>query len=168
VSTVAQVGSISTSCMVKMMTAPTGLPYTVAAIGEREGQPLVAVETSHVTGQNIAFELAEKSAGVKYPAFYVYCEKVTNTLREKFRTFSGKARMAVEVRVSQDRLEDIQRRLELYVESVTEVLDAHRGDWGQGMFYAGGYEVSFGPTKHGGKNFVQAATISFDVDVSIS
>jgi hypothetical protein len=47
------------------------------------------------------------------------------------------------------------------------VLDAHRGDWGGGMFFAGGYEVSFGTTKHGGKNFIQAAKVTFDVDVSI-
>ncbi len=47
------------------------------------------------------------------------------------------------------------RLLELHVEAVTNVLDSQRGDWGGGMFFAGGYEVTFGGTKHGGKNFIQ-------------
>ena len=77
-------------------------------------------------------------------------------------------KLSVDVRVSQDRLEDIERQLELYVEAVTDVLDANRGDWGQGMFYTGGYEVSFGGTRHGGRNFVQSAKVTFEVDVSLA
>ncbi len=73
----------------------------------------------------------------------------------------------MEARVTHDRLEELSRRLELYVEAVTEVLDSHRGDWGGGVFYAGGYEVTFGASKHGGKNFLQTAKVTFDVDVSI-
>ena len=42
--------------------------------------------------------------------------------------------------------------------------DSH---WGGGMFFSGGYEVAFSGTKHGGKNFIQAAKVTFDVDVSI-
>ena len=74
--------------------------------------------------------------------------------------------MVVEVRVSQDRLEELQRNLEAYVEAVGEVLDRNRGGWGEGLFYAGGYEATFGPVKHGGKNFLQVAKVAFEVDVS--
>ena len=45
--------------------------------------------------------------------------------------------MAIEVRVSQDRLEGIEEQLQMYVDAVTQVLDQNRGDWGEGMFYAG-------------------------------
>jgi hypothetical protein len=71
------------------------------------------------------------------------------------------------VRVSHDRLESLDQLLELHVEAVTDVLDSHRGDWGGGIFYAGGYEVTFAGAKHGGKNFVQSAKVVFDVNVSI-
>ena len=53
-------------------------------------------------------------------------------LTEKFRTFSGKVRTVAEVRVSQDRIEGIEEQLRLYVDAVTQVLDANRGSWGQG------------------------------------
>jgi hypothetical protein len=52
------------------------------------------------------------------------------------------------------------------VDAVTQVLDANRGSWGEGAFYAGGYEVSFDPIRHGGKNFIQSAKVSFEVDLS--
>lgn len=164
----ARVAGASTDSVVRMLREPTGLPFSVAAVSDRENVTLSPIEPERVIPQNVAFELAERTAGANYPAVYVYCEKITNQLREKFRTFSGKVRLVVEVRVSRDRLEEIGRHLELYVEAVTDVLDAHRGDWGQGMFYTGGYEVSFAATKHGGKNFIQAAKVTFDVDVSMN
>jgi hypothetical protein len=164
---VAQVAHASTGRLAALLGGPTGLSYSLAAVSRRENIAIGEITPNHVRPQNVAPDLAEKTAGVQYPAFYVYCEKLTNELREKFRTFSGKAKLAVDVRVTHDRLEDLARLLELHVEAVTDVLDAHRGDWGGGMFHAGGYEVIFGGTKHGGKNFIQAAKVTFDVDVSI-
>jgi hypothetical protein len=46
------------------------------------------------------------------------------------------------------------------------VLDSSRGTWGQGMYFTGGYEVNFDAVQHGGSNFVQAAKVSFEVDLS--
>jgi len=56
--------------------------------------------------------------------------------------------------------------LRLYVDAVTQVLDANRGTWGQGAFYTGGYEVSFEPVQLGGQYFLQIARVSFEVDFS--
>ena len=126
-------------------------------------QPIGA---SHVLGRNVSPEIAEKSTGAVYPTFHVYCDKVNNALREKFRTFSGTARMTVEVRASQDRLEMLEQRLGVYVDAVTAVLDGKRGDWGLGMFYTGGYDIAIAPVRHGGRNFLQVAKVSFDVQVS--
>lgn len=163
----AAVGNVATNRVVEMLTAPTGLPFTVAALAEYENVALAQIAAENVVAQNVSFELAERSIGVKYPVFYVYCEGVTNLLKEKFRTFSGKAYMAVEVRVSFDRLESLGRELELYTTGVTDVLDSHRGQWAAGMFYTGGYKVEFGPVKRGGKNFLQTARILFEVEVSL-
>lgn len=163
----AQVTNAATSRLAAMLLAPTGLAASLAAIEARENVRLTGIRPQQVLAQSIAPELAEKTAGVQYPAFYVHCEKLTNRLREKFRTFSGEARLAVEVRVSHDRLETLSQMLELHVEAVTDVLDAHRGDWGGGIFYGGGYEVAYAAARHGGKNFVQTAKVTFDVNVSI-
>ena len=132
-------------------------------------QALVTTEfpPQQIVTQNTAPELAEKTAGAKYPAVYVYCGKVSNLLREKFRTFSGEAQMVVEVRISQDRLEGLEAQTQLFAETVTDALDVQRGDWGDGMFFGGGYEIVYGPVKHGGRNFLQIAKVTFTVEVSI-
>jgi hypothetical protein len=162
----AALGSAATKKVREMLTAATGLPFAVAAIAERDRVDLPQLDASQVVAQNVAHLTAERSAGVTYPAVYTYCEGLANLQKEKFRTFSGKAQMVVEVRVTHDRLERVSKNLEYYAGAVTEVLDANRGDWGGGMFYTGGYKVEFGPIKQGGKNFLQAAKILFEVEVS--
>ncbi|MBY0506330.1 MAG: hypothetical protein K2X03_20595 [Bryobacteraceae bacterium] len=148
------------------MAAETGLLYTVGAIAQREKVELAPISGAHIVSQHVAAELIEKSAGAQYPRVHLYCEKITNHLKEKFRTFSGTVRLVAEVRASFDRAEALEPSLMLYVDAVTDVLDSHRGDWGDGFFFTGGYEVSFSPMKHGGKNFIQSAKIVFEVNAS--
>jgi len=119
-----------------------------------------------VRTQNVSLELTEKSGSVQYPAVHVYCEKVVNDQKEKFRSFSGRVQMTIEVRYTQDRLDGLQDALEIYADAATQALNASRGDWGDGMSYNGAYEVSFGPAKHGGKNFVQVAKVTFEIQAS--
>ena len=151
----------------EMLTGGTGLASTVAAVALREQVSLAPIEAGQIGMHPVAAELAERTAGVTYPAVYVFCESLQNTLREKFRTFSGKAAMVAEVRVTHDRLDRVTRELELYTAAVTEILDSHRGDWGSGMFYTGGYKIEYGTVKRGGRNFAQAARITFEVNVSL-
>ena len=115
----------------------------------------------------MAADVAEKTSGVRYPVVYVYCEKVVNDLREKFRTFSGTAELSVDIRVSHEHMDDLQGLLQAYVEAVTDVLDKRRGQWAKGVFYSGGYEIHFGPIKRGGRNFIQSAKVDLTVNVSV-
>ena len=63
-------------------------------------------------------------------------------------------------------MEGIGIQLQLYVDAVTQVLDSNRGSWGEGAFFTGGYEVTFEPVQHGGKNFLQVAKVMVEVDLS--
>ena len=76
-------------------------------------------------------DVSEQSTVNKYPLVYVYCNKVVNELREKFRTFSGDAQMVVEARVSQDRLDQIETNLQAYVDAITQVLGQQPGRLGR-------------------------------------
>ena len=162
----AQTATVVTGEVAKRLQSEAGLPFAVSAISERDNISLGELGADQVVSRNVAPDIAEKSFNIRYPAFYVYCERIVNDLAEKFRTFSGAAAMCVEVRVSHDRMDDIERRLQSYVEAVTDVLDANRGTWPNGMYYGGKYEVAFGALKHGGKNFLQAAKVRFDVNIS--
>jgi hypothetical protein len=145
----------------------TAINSAVATLALDSGIALAPIPSKQIITQNMSIEIFEKSSVVKYPVIQIYSDRVRNLLTEKFRKFSGKVRTVAEVRVSQDRIEGLEDQLRLYVDAVAQVLDSNRGDWGQGAFYAGGYEVAFDPVKQGGKNFLQVAKVTFEVDMSV-
>ena len=164
----AKIGSAVTAKVVGRLTGPTGVTSGLAALTLADPSAPGPLQDAQVRPQNVAADLAERGDLVQYPSINVYCEKVANQLEEKFRTFSGRVQMAIELRHSQDRLDGLQDGLELYCDAVLQVLHASRGDWGDGMFYCGAYQVTFGAVKHGGKNYIQGAKITFEIGVSKS
>ncbi len=162
------IGAMCASKVITLLTGASGVNAGLAAITLNSGTAPAALSAAQVKSQNVAADLAERTVGVQYPAVNVYCEKVINKMGEKFRSFSGVAQMAVEIRHSQDRLDGLQDNLELYADAVGQALEAARGDWGDGMYYAGGYEISYAAAKQGGKNFLQPAKINFQIGVSRS
>lgn len=160
------VASAASASIISLLTAPAGADFALNAIAHGLGSQRALALTSVLEG-NTSPDLFEKSIPVKYPTVNVYCDKVSNTLREKFRVFSGTALVVMEVRHSQDQVQQIQAALETYVTAACQILDGSRGDLGNGLFYAGGYEVSFGPVKRGGLNVIQTAKMTLELDVSV-
>jgi len=160
------IAGTSTQKVLGVLIAGNGLRAAVEALTVQQGLTLPAIAPHQIIPQNVAPEVSDQSTVNKYPLVYVYCTKVVNELREKFRTFSGDAQMVVEARVSQDRLDQIETNLQAYTDAITQVLDNSRGDWGDGVFFAGEYEVTFGGVKHGGRNFMQIAKVAFTLDIS--
>ncbi len=156
------IGSAATRKVMERLAGPAEAGSTVGALTE------AGFAGAAMRAQNAAAELVERAGPVKYPLVTVYCEKVVNDLREKFRSFSGAAQIAIEVRHSNDRLEGMEDALEQQTDAVTKALAASRGDWGDGMYYAGGYEVSFGRVSRGGRNYTQVAKVTFEIGVSRS
>ncbi len=159
--------SVAAQKMVGFLTdINTGVNPAVGQLANDTSVSLAPIPATRVVNQNVPVAVAEKAAGPNYPVMYVYTDRVRNLLTEKFRNFSGKVRTVTEVRVSQDRIEGLENQLRLYVDAVTQVLDANRGSWGQGAFYTGGYEVNFEPVQQGGLGVLQIAKVSFEVDFS--
>lgn len=161
-----QIAGSTTQKALSYLAASDGVPAAVEALVQQQGMNLPAIGPAQIIAQNVPSDVAEQSQMTNYPLVYVYCNKVNNLLREKFRTFSGEAQMVVEARISQDRLDQIETNLQAYTDAITQVLDNSRGDWGNGVFFDGEYEVVFNGVKHGGRNFIQTAKISFTLEVS--
>src|SRR5215831_15454558 len=158
-------GTLTASVISRLRAPSDGINPRLAAI-EKADRSLNVAGIRSIVAHNIAVELSEKSGVAHYPALLVYCEKVSNTLREKFRQFAGKVSMVIEVRYSQDRVDGIENNTQAYVDAICELLDDSRGDWGDGGFYGGGYSVMYDAVGRGGKNFLQRARINFEVEVS--
>jgi hypothetical protein len=156
----AGIGSAATRKVMERLAGPAEAGSLVGALTE------AGYEGASMRAQNAAADLTERAGAARYPLVTVYCEKVVNSLREKFRSFSGTVEIAVEVRHSQDRLEGMEEAIEGQTDAVAKALAASRGDWGDGMYYAGGYEISFGRVARGGKNYTQVAKVTFEIGVS--
>jgi hypothetical protein len=162
----AKVGSVSAKFVAGMLRDPGGLPFSVLEMAQQHHIDGSAFGSLEILARNASVELSERAQSIRYPVIYVYCDRVINKLREKFRTFSGTADLVAEVRVTHDRIEQLEAALHICVDAVTDVLDRNRGQWNQNMFYAGGYEVHFGGIKPGGRNFIQSAKVKFQVNFS--
>lgn len=158
-------GIVSAKVVSKLKSKSDGVNLRIAAIGQDfiDGslQPI-----KEISGLNANVETTERGGHTKYPSMHVYCDKLTNNMREKFRTFSGRASVVIEVRHSQDQLLCLDERVQAYADAICALLDDSRGDWADGTFYAGGYEVVYDAIARGGKNFLQRAKVKFEVEVS--
>ncbi|HWB86045.1 MAG TPA: hypothetical protein VG675_18020 [Bryobacteraceae bacterium] len=161
-----KIGSAATAKVIERITGSTGVNSTLGALTQPDSGLAGPIMRAQVNPRNASADVVGRSGPAKFPTINVYCEKIVNNLMEKFRSFSGNVQMAIEIRHSQDRLDGLEAALELYIDSATQMLDSERGDWGDGMYYAGGYEVTFGPVKSGGRNLIQTAKIMFEIGVS--
>ena len=151
---------------VALLSGDGGLSAAAAEIALMSGVALAAITPQQIVAQNVSAEIVGQSSSTKYPVFHVYCERLTNSHHERFRVFSGEVGIAVEARVSQDRLDGLEDQLHGCVDAVTQALDENGGDWGDGVFYSGGYDVTYNQVKHGGRNFLQSAKVTFTVALS--
>ena len=163
----ASIGNTVTASVLAVLTAPGTMDLKVNELARVQGARGEIARTSIVV-LNGGPELVERTAHARYPALHIYCDRLTNSLKEKFRVFSGTAHVTVEVRYSQDRLEGMDGGLQAFTDAVCQLLDLARGDWKQGTYYAGGYDVAFATVKAAGQGFLQVAKIGFEVEVSRS
>ena len=88
----AKIASDVTYHVAQLLKADGGLTPLIAEFALEADLREPVISSAHVVERNVSPEITEKSTGAVYPTFHVYCDKVNNGLREKFRTFSGTAR----------------------------------------------------------------------------
>ncbi|HKD08814.1 MAG TPA: hypothetical protein VKB79_23125 [Bryobacteraceae bacterium] len=157
-------GTLTDAVVGRLRSSQDGVNARIAAI--EFGDAISTGGIRFIGALNASVEIAEKNGHAHYPALLVYCDKMSNSLKEKYRQFSGKAHLVVEVRYSQDRLEALEANTQVCADAVCALLDDSRGDWGNGAFYSGGYDVTYEPVARGGKNFIQRAKVGFEIQVS--
>ena len=70
------------------------------------------------------------------------------------------------IAATSDLLAQVDQWIHFYVEAVSTILQENRGDWGDGLFYSGAYEVEVKPPQAGGSGFLQVARVSCELGVS--
>ena len=112
--------------------------------------------------------LGDRNLDLGYPRVCIYSESIKNSQFEKFRSFSGQVVLVAEIWASADLIGQADQWIHFYVEGVSSILRMNIGDWGDGIFFPGAYEVQFQAPKAGGLGFVESAKLTMSVNASVS
>ena len=152
--------------LVEVIEGGEGLAESLEQLKDEYGLEPERPEPAKVRVLRSSADLAERALGSRYPALWVYCERIRNRGSEKLRRFSGEISLCVEVLVSQDRLEGIGDRLQYYCDALRDVIERKSGCIGAGLYLSSEYEVQYEPVKKGGSQFRQTARLGCTVIVN--
>lgn len=150
----------------QMLTASGGLTAWIENVQVSSGFALPMIPASQILVSSAGGDLLDKVEQIPYPRISAFTAKLDNTLREKFCSFSGTADAALAISASSDAIRQTEQNIHFYIEAVTDILRQNTGDWGNGLFFSGQFEVQLQPPKAGGTGFVQTATVTCTITVS--
>lgn len=111
-------------------------------------------------------DMADKDLELTYPRVCLYTAGVKNSQVEKFRSLSGTVSVVAEVWASDNLASQTDQWIHYYVEALTGILRQNIGDWGDGMFFSGMYDVQLQAPKAGGLGYVESAKVTCVLNVS--
>ncbi len=150
------------------LTTGCALQQQITVISSGLTLAVPAIASEQVVLSSAPAELADNNVQLSYPRVCAYSSSLRNSQVEKFRSFSGEVMLVAEIWASGDLITDVEAWIQVYVEGVANILQSNIGDWGNGMFYSGAYDVQFQPPKPGGLGFVEAAKLTFALNVSLN
>lgn len=150
----------------QILTSGDAFAQSVRNLGTEFGLRIPALPTNNILLSLASADIADRNVQLTYPRISLSSEGVKNAREEKFRSFSGSVSVAALVLASANLVSDAETWLHYYVEALTTLLQDNLGDWGDGVFYGGLYEVQFQPPKVGGIGFVQPAKVAFELLIS--
>lgn len=130
------------------------------------GEEIPTIDASQVVITSASADIGDRNVQLTYPRVALYSGGVKNLQNEKFRSLSGIVAVVAEVWASGNMVTQSDLWIHFYVEAITEILRQNIGDWGDGFFFSGIYDVQFQAPKAGGFGFVQSAKISCNLNVS--
>jgi hypothetical protein len=111
-------------------------------------------------------QIGDPNMQLTYPRVSFYVSSLKNTHFEKFRSLSGSMTMVADIWASGNLLTQVDQWLHYYIEAVTAILRQNAGDWGDGIFFDGSYDLQFHLPAAGGLGFVQNAKVTCGLHVS--
>jgi hypothetical protein len=145
-----------------ILAGETGLKVSVEELIQRRGM-LTEEAAFQVDGDYWNAKAAERMPERRQPKLSVALTKLRAGKAEKLARAGAAATMQVELVSTHEQPGHLQQTVSNFVDAVCDVLERNQGSWGAGVFYAGGYDVEIAPVAKGGLNYVQSATISFEI-----
>ena len=150
-----------------LLTTNDLLAQAITSLAQEAGITIPIISSDQVVVSSAARELGDREIEFNYPRVCVYSSQMKNTQEEKFRSFSGGIVVAADIWASGNLLDDSDQWIHYYVEALTAILRANRGDWGDGFLFSGIYDVQLQPPKIGGFGYVELARVTCGLNVSL-
>jgi len=150
-----------------LLTTNDLLAQTITSLAQAAGITIPVISSDQIVVSSAARELGDREIEFNYPRVCVYSSQMKNTQEEKFRSFSGGIVMAADIWASGNLLDDSDQWIHYYIEALTAILRANRGDWGDGFLFSGIYDVQLQPPKIGGFGYVELARVTCGLNVSL-
>jgi hypothetical protein len=146
-----------------LLTSNSALGQEITTLTNSIGINIPNIDSAHVVLSSAASEVGDTDSRVGFPRICLYSSGFKNSQFEKFCELSGVLSAAADIWTSANLVDDTDKWIHYYVEAVTTLLRRSSGDWGDGIFFPGVYDVQFQPPKSGGLGFVQVAKLRFDL-----
>ena len=145
-----------------MLVGESGLKVSVEAIREQNGT-LASEARFQIDTDYWSQKLSERIPLNRNPKISIALIKLYRGQKEKLAEFGALATLQMELVSTHERADSLQVLQSDFVDALCDVLNRNQGLWGKGVYYAGGFTVDISPVAKGGLNFVQNATISFEI-----
>lgn len=153
--------------LASLLTTNDLLMQTIVSLAQSVGLAIPLITSNQVVMSSAAREIGDREIEFDYPRVCVYSVQMKNAQQEKFRSFSGGIVVVADIWSSGNLLDDSDQWIHYYVEALTSILRANRGDWGDGFLFSGIYDVQLQPPKVGGFGYVQLARVTCGLNVSL-
>jgi hypothetical protein len=154
--------------LISLLTTDNALPTELSRLAAENAVSLPFVNVNQIILTSAGSDLTDREIQLVYPRICIYSNQIKNAQREKFRSFSGSIAVVAEIWSSGNLIEEADQWIHYYVEALTQILRANVGDWGDGMFFSGIYDVQLQSPKTGGLGYLELAKLTCSLDVSLS
>jgi hypothetical protein len=149
-----------------LLTKGNALEESINALTTSSNSTVPVITSTGIVLTSAGADIADKDVQLTYPRICLYTTALKNTQIEKFRSLSGTVSVTAELWASANLLQDTDQWIHFYVEAMTDILRQSIGDWGDGIFFSGVYDVLFQPPKVGGFGYVESARVTCIMNVS--
>ena len=153
--------------LASLLTSNDLLAQTITSLAQEAGITIPVISSGQIVVSSAVRDLGDREIESNYPRVCVYSSQMKNTQEEKFRSFSGGIVVTADIWASGNLLGDSDQWIHYYVEALTSILRANRGDWGDGFLFSGIYDVQLQPPKIGGFGYVELARVTCALNVSL-
>jgi hypothetical protein len=149
-----------------LLTADSALANELVSVAASGGTSIPAIDSAHVLLSSVVNDIGDTDSRLGYPRVCLYSSGFKNSQIEKFCSISGSVNATADIWTSANLVEDTDCWIHYYVEAVSSLLRKSVGDWGDGVFFSGIYDVQFQSPRTGGLGFIQLARLKIDLLVS--